>query len=84
MELDPELRMILQQFDTFCGAILMVLQENERGARVAAKKNRTAGRRTAKRRAAWAKRSPIREWVLQSQTVAPPPAVSVEVTSGLA
>jgi hypothetical protein len=75
MELDPELRMILQQFDTFCGAIR---------ARVAAKKNRTAGRRAAKRRAAWAKRSPIREWVLQSQTVAPPPAVSVEVTSGLA
>jgi len=71
MELDPELRMILQQFDTFCGAILMVLQENERGARVAAKKNRTASRRTAKRRAAWAKRSLIREWVLQSQTVAP-------------
>jgi len=71
MELDPELRMVLQQFDTFCGAILMVLQENERGARVAAKKNRTASRRTAKRRAAWAKRSLIREWVLQSQTVAP-------------
>jgi hypothetical protein len=73
MELDPELRMILQQFDTFCGAILMVLQENEKGARVAAKKNRTAGRRTAKRGAAWAKRSPIREWVLQSQTVAAHP-----------
>ena len=34
MGLSPQLQIALQQFDTLCGVILMVLQENERDARV--------------------------------------------------
>jgi hypothetical protein len=51
MGLSPQLQIARQQFDTLCGVILMVLQENERAARVEPAKNkRAARRRTAKRR----------------------------------
>ena len=51
-QLSPQLRIALQQFDTLCGVILMVLQENESAARVEPAKDKRAARRgTAKRRA---------------------------------
>ena len=51
MGLSPQLQIALQQFDTLCGVILMVLQENQRDAHVEPAKNkRAARRRTAKRR----------------------------------
>lgn len=51
MGLSPQLQIALQQFDTLGGVILMVLQENERDARVEPAKNRRAARRrTAKRK----------------------------------
>ena len=51
MGLSPQLQIALQQFDTLCGVILMVLEENESDARVEPGKNKRAARhRIAKRR----------------------------------
>jgi hypothetical protein len=37
MELDAESRMILEQFDTFCAVMLIVLQKEEKDAHVETK-----------------------------------------------